>query len=356
MAESDADEVVEESTTEELEVEPPESEIVVTMEDSEEPGEPESTDEAKDDELEQQAAEGDEAEAKPPEEPGASDDAQKSTFEPFSFKVDGDSVDAGVLTEHDDGQGGRTKSIVIPHEKWEAIHRKLASRTETIRLKREAEDARDPTKNEELVRANAVIKVIDAALESPEAFQDFYDNFDQRKEGLGLKADNAVLKAQALKRTTSDERKDADGAKDQRLREIEADLPSAVTAAITKLGVKLSKDDEAHVRNEVYRNPERFYFNAVEGDGTGLTPGQLGRSNSAILESTQAQLFTLGQRSKGVQTKADAASERNRKVLEGDKKIPKTPPATGGEPLVVVDTPIFENKKEYKAWIDGETI
>jgi hypothetical protein len=328
MSESDADEGVE-------------PEAVSGVEVIDEITEPEAAEEVAEDVEQGQSDEVEaDAEAEVTEESGSSDDAPGRIFEPYSFRVDGQDISLGTLAEHDDGQGGRTESIVIPRAEFDQVRRGLASRStfdrKVMELTRELEDARDPARNEATVRASTYLNEIDKALDSPEGIHE--GNVAALRERLEMLGENAVLKAQREGRTISDTRISDDRASTERDTAIDGDIQQSFIRVLGQSGIQLSDQAKNQLWQDVWDDKGMYYV--TQEDGSVL------RNDALLLKHIQRE----GRRtvpSQSQNSRGEAAEETNRKALGKGKDAPKTPPATGGEPVVVANAPLFKDHDEW---------
>lgn len=266
---------------------------------------------------------------------------------PFSFRVSGKdvAVEGANVYEHDDGQGGKTQSVVIPASAWQRnvqpyLQDASATAKERNQLLQQIE-ALDPTKNETVVRAQSLLDNFEQIIASEESLTEFLTNFDQNKEVLRLKADLAARAAQDELRTSREEAQTSEARQAEILQEIDADISSSASAVFDALNLDISDDHKQRIGEWMWERRTSYYRYATADDARmypGVTEGEVVfDTDLAAADMQRLAAFAPAQNN----TKTEKARKSNKAVLE-PKETPKTVPADGSP------APSKEKVVEYK--------
>lgn len=299
---------------------------------------------------------------------GVQEEGAPSAAEPLVVQVDGKPVEVrgAVETRVSDSEGNPVDAYVIPKESWRRfVQPRLVDRGAVLQRERELESKirdLDPQRHPDVLKAQVLVEELESALTDEASFQEFLENYDARKELLGQKVENRVLKAQSEAREERDSELQQEQMVEAWADTIATDLPQQVDQLIEEAG--LPERAAAAFRQRVFENAERFYHYAANDEQArqlGLRPGDIGRDNQALLQELRyaVSLAEMGRgdgSGNGSTPEARRAKRENDAALgrAGAKKPPKVPASgdrsTTKPPGDTGSGPQIESKEDFRKW------
>lgn len=345
----EADAEIESSPEEQIEAEPEAS----TDEDAEHLEVSEEVDPEAEVEPEEAAAE-DSPEPSQPEQP---------SLQPFAFTADRKrvEVEGASIVEHPDPDGNPTRSIVIPEATWQRkVQPYLADRGTFANKERDYKrqlDALSPDKNEDVIRAKAVLAEFEQILSTEENLTGFLENFDRNRELLNLKVDKAATEARLKAREDGERTVRSEQEREETVQRVYADVPNSVqrTAQIlsTQYNVPVSPRALEAAQAEIAENVGAYYRLATEEDAQqyGVAVGEIVRDEDKVARTIYrfASLLNTGSEQ---QTKTTEAAKKNAAALGTTKKPPPSVPAKGSA-SPAKQAPKIKSWEDFKSRMGG---
>ena len=336
----------------ETEAEPsPEEQVEAVEEASTDADESEHLDVAEEAEAEGEQPEAVAVEAEP--EPST---PERPVVQPFSFAADGKrvEVEGASVVEHPGPDGKPTRSVVIPLDAFQRrVQPYLADRGKFANKERDYQRqlaALSPDKNETVIRAQTMLDEFEKVLGSEDSLTAFLQNFEQNRELLKLKVENAATAAKLRAREEGEQHTQTEQDEQATVQQVQEDLPNGVRAAASVLKQHFSVDVPEAALNAAYaeinENLGVYYRRATQQDAEqyGVNVGQIIRDEGRIERTLYrfASLLTTGSAQQQMTTEA---AKRNQAALGDKKKPPPTVSAKGSAPPA-------ERKVEIKSWDD----
>lgn len=285
-----------------------------------------------------------------PSEPGPSTEPSPSG-EPFSFRVDGRSVDVEGATEADG-------VIQIPRDSWDAhVQNRLADRgviqqreermQNRVRQLQEEAEAREE-------RFKTVLGKVDELFSDPERIRQFVERYEAEAPRFKLEIENELLKSQTKRHEQTVQTKQQE-AEEREFNELApAALQNAVDMVVERVAEGADVDSSAIVEElqGLWDAGVPIFFRVKEGDGSGLDPKEhkwgVDLQRVAKLARPHIELH----RKTAAQTKAEKAEKRNAEALGKEKKKPKPPPTApaSGSPTPGGEDKYPTTREEYEEW------
>lgn len=277
--------------------------------------------------------------------------------EPFSFKVHGKTVDVDgaqflKLPEEDGGEG-----YWIPREAWQRqvqpyIQDPQAWVQERRELHQRIQDL-DPTRNEHVVRAQALSQQIQSLLDAgPEALLQWAQNYEQNKQVLLAQAEQQLLRAENQRLAQTHEQQQLA----EQQKQLEPQLRTALDNSIDRVreqmfgDLNLPENAKKRIADRLWRVRDKLFFVADEANAAthGVAPGTPMIQTDWIKDELDSYR-TLASEFTAKQQEQKKVAERNRKAL-GQKRR-KTAPAVSAKGA---ETPTAQPKKpeSLEEWQD----
>lgn len=284
--------------------------------------------------------------------------------EPFAFRTHGQDVEPPGAFRYRPSPGSDEDYVVIPAKSWQShVQPRLASQEVLAQTQREYERKLadlSPDRNEEVIRARAVVKELEGLLSDEAALTSFLQNFEVNSQALRTRVENAVLSAKDEVRTSQDQETQREQRLQGMARMMAEDLPAQVDALLAQVPEGVLSDEAVNaLRGQLYSQAERYYVLAEDDDTArrhGISVGSVGRLD-ALLRRDVVQLLSLAgaltprQGNGASADRAEAVARRNR-VASGGKRPPDavtpkktTVPSMPKSPEMTRDT--------WESWLGG---
>ena len=299
-------------------------------------------------------------EAAAPEESPEPSQPERPVSQPFSFTADRKrvDVDGASVVDFVDSDGNPQQSIVIP---LEAFRRKvqpyLADRGSFANKEREYKrqlDALSPDKNEDVIRAKALLEEFDRVLSSEDTLTEFLENFNQNRELLRLKVDKAATEARLKARDEGDRFAQTEQEQEATIQRVYADVPDSIqrnAQALTEhYQVPVSARAIEAAQADIAENVGWYYRPATRQDAEqyGVTEGEIVRDDDRVLKTLYRYASLLNDGSVQ-QPKNTEAAKKNAAALGSTKKPPPSVSAKGSAPPA-------KRTSEIQSWDDFKKV
>lgn len=297
------------------------------------------------------AATADQAAEDAPSDAGPSTEPSPSG-EPFSFRVDGRSVDVEGATEADG-------VITIPRDSWDAhVQNRLADRGVIQQREERMQSRIQQLESDAKVREDrfkTVLGKVDELMSDPERIRDFVERYEAEAPRFKLEIENELLKSQT-KRHEETRKTEQQQAEEREFEELAPKaLHNAVDVVIERLAEDANVDRTAIVKEleGLWDAGVPIFFRVKEGDGSGLDPerDKWGVDLQRVAKLTKPYIEL--HRKTAAEKAAERAEKANAEALgKGDDSKPKPPPTApaGGSPTPGGESKYPETQEEYEEW------